>query len=278
MFDERKLRRENVLRAIKTYESTRPKHHPARSAFLIVSGQRLPAKLIVRLAFQDLTGQMPTSDQLTGGRASVRVLQNLGFDAVYDKPQPTANRNPKKNARRQAFKNVLAARWGEVKTEERLPGLCVPSLLGRNTMRTDLLQILLAIESMRGLHISGREQHALCCDFYLPVHKVIIEFDEKQHFTLLRAAGLKAYLSEVALGFPKERWIALCDEIRAGDNSPMYRDEQRAFYDSVRDILAPELGYKPVVRVFENDVAWEAEPENSPKVREVLDTIERLIN
>ena len=38
------------------------------------------------------------------------------------------------------------------------------------------------------------------------------------------------------LGFSKDRWVALCEEIQAGDNSPIYRDEQRAFYDTVRDI------------------------------------------
>jgi very-short-patch-repair endonuclease len=233
--------------------------------------------MILRLAFQDLTGALPTSDQLTGGRASVRVLQNIGFNAIYDKPRTTANRNPIKNARRHAFKEALAARWGEVRTEERLPGLSVPSLAARNKMRSDLLQILNAIESVRGLSIRGRERHALRCDLYLPVHRLIIEFDEKQHFTPLRAASLKAYPPTVRLGFPKERWVTLCDEIRAGDNSPIYRDEQRAFYDAVRDILVPELGYRPVVRVFENDVAWETESAKSVGAKRILSMIEGLV-
>ena len=169
MFDERRLQRKNVIRAIQEYQSLRPDHRPARSAFVLVSGKWLPAKMIVRLAFHDLVGTLPTSDQLTGGRASVRVLRNLGFDAIYDKPRKTANRNPIKNARRHAFKDLLAARWGEVKTEERLPGLCVPSLLARADMRSDLLEILRSIESTRGLSIKGRERrHALCCDLYLP--------------------------------------------------------------------------------------------------------------
>jgi hypothetical protein len=77
-----------------------------------------------------------------------------------------------------------------------------------------------------------------------------------------RAASLRAYPPTVRLGFPKERWVTLCDEIRAGDNSPIYRDEQRAFHDAVRDILVPELGYKPVVRVFENDITRETESAN----------------
>jgi hypothetical protein len=86
MFDERKLSTRNVLRAVDRYRSERPKHRPARSAFLIVDGERLPAKQILRLAFHDLIGAMPASEQLTGGRASVGDLTNLGFDAIYEKP------------------------------------------------------------------------------------------------------------------------------------------------------------------------------------------------
>lgn len=277
MFDERKLSKENVLRAIETYQTTQPRHHPARSAFLLYSGQKLPAKLILRLAFRDLTGQLPTSDQLTGGRASVRVLQGLGFEAIYDKPVKTPNRNLVKNARREALRQVLAAQWGEVRTEERLPGLCVPSLVGRPAMHKDLRRILDVIESARGLAIKGRDQHALCCDFYIPACRLVIEFDEKQHFTPLRAESLRAYPTGTTVGFSKERWTDLCDEIRAGDNSPIYRDEQRAFYDSVRDILLPELGYAPVLRVFENDVHWEALPISSPEAAQLVENIEQLV-
>src|SRR5438067_9602457 len=163
MFDERKLGKDNVIRAIATYRAKRPKHHPARSAFLMDSGERLPAKLIVRLALEDLTGDLPTSDQLTGGRASVRILQTLGFEAIYDKPVRTANRNAVKNARREAFRRALSDRWGEVKTEARLADLCVPDLIERCKMRSDLLRILDAIESTRRLTIRGRHLHALCC-------------------------------------------------------------------------------------------------------------------
>jgi hypothetical protein len=64
--------------------------------------------------------------------------------------------------------------------------------------------------------------------------------------------------------------------IRAGDNSPIYRDEQRAFYDAVRDILLPEFGFKPVVGIYENDVRWEAVPSSSPEAATILRGIERL--
>jgi hypothetical protein len=92
----------------------------------------------------------------------------------------------------------------------------------------------------------------------------------------LRATALRAYSSKIKLGFDKERWIRLSEEIRAGDNSPIYRDEQRAFYDSVRDILAPRMGLKPVVRIFEEDVKWENDQSTSTKANFILEKIEAL--
>jgi hypothetical protein len=213
----------------------------------------LPNK-ILRLAFHDLTGRMPASEQLTGGRASVRVLTNLGFDAIDEKPPPRSNRNPEKNARRAAFRRALVTRFGEANVEEKVPALCVPDLAERKSIDSDLMGTLVAVESVRGLSIQGRKNHVLRCDFYLPAHRMIIEFDERQHFTLPRAASLRAYPTTVPLGFDKERWIALCEEIQAADNDPFYRDEQRAFYDSIRDIVAPKMGFKPVVRIFEQDI------------------------
>jgi hypothetical protein len=34
----------------------------------------------------------------------------------------------------------------------------------------------------------------------------------------------------------------LCEEINAKDNYPPYRDEQRAWYDTLRDFLASDKG------------------------------------
>jgi hypothetical protein len=216
MFDERELSRKNVLRAVDRYRSEKPKHHPARSAFLRVDGQLLPAKQILRLAFHDLTGRMPASEQLTGGRASVRVLTNLGFDAIYEKPPPRSSRNPEKNARRAAFRRALIARFGDANVEERVPALCVPDLRDRGAIDSDLMGVLVAVESLRDVRIQVRKNRALSCDFYLPAHRMIIEFDERQHFTLPRAASLKAYPTAVPLGFDKERWIALCERNSGG--------------------------------------------------------------
>lgn len=277
MFDERQLQRHHVLRAIEKYLVNKPDHYAARSAFLNHGEHKLPAKFILRMSFQELTGVMPKSEQITGGKASVKLLQRLGFDAIYLKPPKRASRNPIKSARREAFKKELEKYWGKVETEYRFSEIRVPDLDKRKDMDPDLLKVLKAIESERNISVKGRKNYRLSCDFYLPDIHAIFEFDERQHFTLLRAASLRAYPSNIQLGFSLTRWIELSSTIQAGDNSPIYRDEQRAFYDSIRDILAPKIGLKPVVRIFEEDVFWEKEMKGFNNCEVVLENIQAVL-
>jgi hypothetical protein len=110
-------------------------------------------------------------------------------------------------------------------------------------MDAHLKRILDAVEAHRSRRIlKPKTGHRLAFDFYLAGTKVPIEFDERQHFTPLRAVSLRCYPADVVVGFDRDRWIRLSEEIRAGDNDPPWRDEQRAFYDSIRDILAIEAG------------------------------------
>lgn len=94
------------------------------------------------------------------------------------------------------------------------------------------------------------------CDFFIPNHHLIVEFDETQHFTEPREITLKEYPDELKLGFDRERWIELCKRIRAKDNDPPYRDEQRAWYDTLRDFLPLKVGLKPTIRLFAKDFVW----------------------
>ncbi len=277
-FDERVIKREHVLEAIEKYLSVPMNHHPAKSAFLIYKDCKLPAKFILRLAFEIATGQMPHPETLTGGKASIRVLRGLGFEnALYEKKNVVGGkRNEIKSARREGFRKALSKLWGHVEVEKKIKEISVPDLKNRSIMDPNLQTILQKIEDHRKISIQGKKHWVLAFDFFLPRIGVAIEYDERQHFTPLRAAALRAYPSNIKLGFDKERWIRLSEEIRAGDNSPIYRDEQRAFYDSIRDILAPRMGLKPVVRIFEEDVKWEIDSPISTKANCILEQIETL--
>lgn len=186
------------------------------------------------------------------------------------------NRNPIKEARRNALQNILESRWGYVETEKRIPGIAVPDFKNPSSINPMLKEVLKNIQATRNREVQGKKDFQLPFDYYLPAVGVLIEFDETQHFTSLRAVALRSYPLQTKIGFDKSRWIALAGKIQAKDNFPLYRDEQRAFYDSVRDIMAPFLGFKPVVRIFQDDVRWEEGDTTSANAKSVLSKIEEL--
>ncbi|HPU23972.1 MAG TPA: hypothetical protein PL149_07445 [Candidatus Kapabacteria bacterium] len=54
----------------------------------------------------------------------------------------------------------------------------------------------------------------------------------------------------------------------AKDNDPIYRDEQRAWYDTLRDFLPAIKGLKPTVRLFAKDYVWcSFDPDNQSDVK-----------
>ncbi len=278
-FDERQIKREHVLTAVKNYLRDKPEHSPAKSAFLVYKGIHLPAKYILRLAFKEVSGHFVKSEQLTGGHASVRVLKQLGFNAIYKKPpRKSWNKNKVKNIRRRAFKEILEKRFGPFLVEKKFEEIIVPGLIDRKTMDPVLRRILTAIEAFRKMKVSGRQGHKLAFDLFSPKLRLAIEFDENQHFTPLRAVALRAYPAGIKVGFDKKRWIRLARDIRAGDNSPEYRDEQRAFYDSIRDVYTTRLGLHPIIRIYENDVHWEKiDGDKTPEADRILAEIKKVV-
>ena len=86
--------------------------------------------------------------------------------------------------------------------------------------------------------------------------RFIVEFDESQHFTEPRKIALENYPIELELGFDRKKWIKLCEEIKAKDDDPPLRDEQRTWYDTLRDFLPAIKGLKPTIRLFAKDYQW----------------------
>ena len=58
------------------------------------------------------------------------------------------------------------------------------------------------------------------------------------------------------LGFSAKRWMELCEHHDARDNAPPYRDEQRAWYDTLRDLVPSIKGMQPTVRLYARDRVW----------------------
>lgn len=94
------------------------------------------------------------------------------------------------------------------------------------------------------------------CDYYVSDPPFILEFDENQHFTRPRLIALSLYPDDLKLGFSPSRWRELCSETNAEDNQPFDRDERRAWYDTLRDLVPTVYGFEPTVRLYAGAYPW----------------------
>jgi len=138
-----------------------------------------------------------------------------------------------------------------------------------------LKEIFVILQNYRGYKDFVRAKILRRCDFFIPDAGFIVEFDESQHFTIPRKLSLERYPDRLKLGFSKEKWKYLCDEIRASDNDPRFRDEQRAWYDTLRDFLPQIKGLRPTIRMFSKDFQWcNLDPENPVDVEKFKSILE----
>jgi hypothetical protein len=166
---------------------------------------------------------------------------------------PPAKHSLKPKEQRKALEQLLETLYGKVDKEKSFDWLVVPD---PNTMPKGVLKdIHIKLSLLRGHSDFVTPRRHLKYDFYLPSRDLVIEYDERQHFTVQRAAALRLYPSKHALGFDRNDWIDVCDRTQAVDKSPVYRDEQRAFYDSMRDLLAAANGIR-VVRLRHGFRDW----------------------
>lgn len=119
-----------------------------------------------------------------------------------------------------------------------------------------LKKIYTSLQEDRRYKSFVKANHIPNVDFFIPNPGFILEFDESQHFTISRSIALENYPKNLSIGFPRERWIKLCHELNMKDNDPCYRDEQRAWYDTLRDFVPLVLNMKPTVRLFSKDQIW----------------------
>jgi hypothetical protein len=97
----------------------------------------------------------------------------------------------------------------------------------------------------------------------------IIEVDETQHFNCYRATTLHLYPPAIPLGFDQGEWIKRSEAKRrletggfAEPKPPLFpgeggRHRQRAFRDTLADIVPLEYGYLPTLRIADFEVkSW----------------------
>jgi len=71
-----------------------------------------------------------------------------------------------------------------------------------------------------------------------------------------RLVSLSLYPKDRDWGFSLPRWLDLCAKIDAVDDTPIDRDERRAWYDTLRDLVPLAHGFNPTVRLYAGEFDW----------------------
>lgn len=293
------ITREDVIKAIEIFQAENPEYPSPKSTFLIYNGKKLPAKHIRGMAYKVAYGKEISKNDFGGGMETVRFFERLGFEMLYTgvskyadtktiikqkqldqkaekKVEIVQSRLPK------AEKQVLADRIkipskavikqknalqlllnkmfnGDIVCEKTFPWLKTPDLI-----QGEYENLYKALSDYRGDKAFAKRNVQLRCDFVCESEKLIIEYDERQHFSEARKVSLLSY-PDIPVYFDRALWIRACNTIQAKDEQPVNRDEVRAYYDSIRDIEASKHGYK-LVRIMHGQIDFEAiEAEESLK-------------
>ncbi len=159
-------------------------------------------------------------------------------------------------------RDLLEKCYGPVITNYRISLPTQPEDLHDQPHYSALNEIYSALQKHRGFTEFVRASY-VDVDFFVPDPGFIVEFDESQHFTEPRKLTLAHYPSDITTGFSREVWMKHCDEIHAYDNDPPFRDEQRAWYDTLRDFIPEIKGFRPTVRLYAREMEWcKFDPEN----------------
>lgn len=285
------ITREDVLKAIEIFIAENREHPSPKNTFLIYMDNRLPAKHIRGMAYKVAYGQEISKNDFGGGIDTVRFFERLGFTMFYigksEKPEikPPVNQKQLKKSLKEKVKQVessqLNSQNGATSDKIKISSKAVTEqknalqlLLNRmfdgdivcektfhwlktpDTIVGDYKNLYKALSEYRGDIAFAKKNVKLRCDFVCESEKLIIEYDERQHFSEARKISLLSY-PDIALYFDKKLWIQTCNDINARDNNPINRDEIRAYYDSVRDIEAIKHGYK-LVRIMHGQVDYES--------------------
>lgn len=242
-----------------------PKNRKSHKYSLVSKGNHYPPKYVVALANKYANGRVLDSSEFNGGVETNDFLKELGFKVlsiIYpDSTEEGANwlhivrrkREQRESInRKKTLLALLEERFGIIETEVSFNWLIVPDW---NSMDPDIRRIADELVSYRNhKHFLSPGRH-LQVDYFVPSQNMVIEYDERQHFTIPRAIALSNYPAGLDLAFNVETWIATCEIERAVDHNPIYRDEQRAFYDSLRDILAARNSMT-MLRINDKDYDW----------------------
>ena len=168
------------------------------------------------------------------------------------KPDHSAHCRPCK----ERVRELLTAVYGNCRINHSFSWSARPEDYANTPMGNLLRQIRTALGDLRGHRDFIKSAQVPPCDYFIPDPPFIVEFDESQHFSRPRLTTLSLYPDDLDVGFSLSRWRELCREIDAKDDQPLDRDERRAWYDTMRDLLPTLYGFKPTVRLYAGEFEW----------------------
>lgn len=174
---------------------------------------------------------------------------------------------------------LLRTLYGGVESNWASGWPCTPDGLEASPVRPVLTAIHGALVAHRGHAGFVRSRRLPRCDFYVPPGPhgpgFLVEYDEEQHFTAPRALSLAGVPAGHPVAFDLVRWRDLANSMNKHDNDPAFRDEQRAWYDVLRDVLPAEHGLGPTSRLLDREIAYCG---LDPKNAHDLATFETMLN
>ena len=134
---------------------------------------------------------------------------------------------------KETVQELLQKIYGKVEPNHKFQIGTLPTDFEGTKRFEQLKRIFEALQEKRGFNTFVKAKTLPRCDFFIPTPGFVLEFDESQHFTSARQLALELYPEELEIGFDRKKWIDLCRKINSKDNDPPYRDEQRAWYDTL---------------------------------------------
>ena len=174
---------------------------------------------------------------------------------------------------KERVRELLTATFGQCNANHSFPWFARPEDYDQTAAGVALRRISAGLGDLRGHRDFIKSALMPPCDYYVPHPPFILEFDESQHFSRARLISLSFYPDDAKLGFPRRRWQDLCREIDAKDDEPIDRDERRAWYDTLRDLVPALHAFEPTVRLYAGEFIWCSLDCASAKDRQSFDAI-----
>jgi len=267
------INQNHILKAIREIDMNGvPKGRKSRKFQLFYNGKHYPPKYVISLANKYANGMGLEPSEFSGGQETNNFLKKLVFEVVelppsriFPKPSPAPRKISERKGLRhdercpeckKTIETMLRKIYGGVEVNHKFETGTKPEDYRNSPFYSKLKEIFSGLQNHRGYKDFIRSQTLPRCDFFVPNPGFNVEFDEPQHFTACRKIALSKYPERLELGFDREKWIKLCEKIDAKDNDPPYRDEQRAWYDTLRDFIPTVKGLKPTIRMFSRDFRW----------------------